>query len=117
MTMRTTRSKPEAAAPALSAPATGARAQWLAAPEVGHRWGLTLVRTMSMLLGRRPVHGFLWLLAAYYTITVPRVRRASREFMARAGARTHWLGTIEHVYRFAQCTLDRLYFLAGRLHY
>lgn len=107
---------PGASAPDATPPATQP-ASWLATREVGHAWGMVAIKWLSRLCGRRPVHPMLWLIAFYYVCASARVRRVSREYMARAGGRSDFWGVVWHVYRFAQCTLDRLYLLSGELRY
>ncbi len=83
-------------------------------PEVGTVLGIRFVVALATLFGRRAAGTFLAVLATYYALASVRVRRASRGFLARAGAAVTLASTIRHVHVFARVALDRLFFLRGR---
>lgn len=68
---------------------------------------------LAMWLGRRPTHALLRMVALYYLLFHPDIRRRSRDFLTTAGVASGWLAVYRHVLRFAECTLDRLLFLRG----
>jgi len=90
-----------------------------AAPrERGHRVLLRLTLYLALLLGRTPTRALLYPIAAYFLITSPGARRASRSFLRRAlgrqvGPRDLW----RHFFTFAAVLLDRVYLLANAFHY
>lgn len=52
---------------------------------------------------------------AYFLVTAPRARRASREFLTRAlGRRATWRDSFRHLFVFATTLLDRVFLLSGR---
>jgi predicted LPLAT superfamily acyltransferase len=81
---------------------------------VGSDWGLWLVVRLAMWLGRRPAHVLLRMVALYYLLVHPALRRRSRDFLVTAGVAAGWGAVYRHVSCFAECTLDRLLFLRGR---
>ncbi len=77
------------------------------------RFAIGLALALGRTVGR-------WLLlppiVAYFLATSAVSRRASRRFLRRALPRAPTLGDVaRHFYSFAGCTLDRAFFLSGRL--
>jgi predicted LPLAT superfamily acyltransferase len=73
-----------------------------------------LVARLTLWLGRRPVHGLLRLVALYYFLFHPDIRRRSRDFLRTVGVPAGWRAVYRHVLRFAECTLDRFFFVRGQ---
>lgn len=76
---------------------------------------MLLVGLLALRLGRGVARIVLRVLVAYYFLARPEARRSSREFMSAVGARTDRLAVYAHMLRFAECTLDRVFFLTGRM--
>ena len=88
-------------------------AGWRQVREVGSDWGMGFVARLALRLGRRPVHILLRLVALYYFLFHPAVRRRSRDFLQTVGAAAGWRAVYRNLLRFAECTLDRVFFLRG----
>ena len=74
-----------------------------------------LIVWLATNLPRAAVRPFLYPIVAYFVLTSPAARRASREYLARAlGRRPRWRDTWRHFFAFASCTLDRIYLLSKR---
>lgn len=87
--------------------------QWHEVPERGTALGIRAVVTALLLLGRRWAGGLLRILAAWYVLFHPRIRRASREYLRRVGSPARLRDVLHHVFTFAQVTADRVFLLAG----
>jgi len=68
---------------------------------------------MAMWLGRRPAHVLLRMVALYYLLFHPAIRRRSSDFLVTAGSASGWWASYRHLLCFAECALDRLLFLRG----
>lgn len=86
---------------------------WRQVGEVGSDWGIALVVRLATWLGRRPAQVLLRLVVLYYLVFHPAVRRRSRDFLVTADVAAGWWASYRHVLCFAECTLDRLFFLRG----
>jgi predicted LPLAT superfamily acyltransferase len=53
------------------------------------------------------------MVALYYLLFHPAVRRRSRDFLTTAGVASGWPAVYRHILSFAECSLDRLLFLRG----
>lgn len=100
--MRTTLTRPEAPV-----------SDWRKVREVGSRLGIRLLAHLATWLGRRPIRVLLRGVTLYYFLVRPTARRCSREFLRAVGVASGRLAVYRHLLRFAECTLDRLYFLRG----
>lgn len=87
---------------------------WLEQEEKGRPWSLALLRGATRVLGRRGSHAVLWVVCLYYTVLVPRARRASNDYFRRLGHEAGFWTAHRHIFRFAQVALDRMYLLSGR---
>lgn len=94
-------------------PRDAAPSEWLSMQERGTVFGIRLLLLVARLLGRPVALLITRMVALYFALADATVRRASVDFLRRAGTshtfRAHW----RHVYRFAQCNLDRLYMITG----
>jgi predicted LPLAT superfamily acyltransferase len=88
---------------------------WRQVREVGSAWGMWIVARLAMGLGRRPAQALLRLVVLYYFLFHAAARRRSREFLERVGVAAGWRPVYRHFLRFAECTLDRLFFLRGEV--
>lgn len=88
---------------------------WLSVSERGTLLGIRFVFWLATLLGRAPARLFLRGLAAYYVLFDRQVTEASRSWWRRVEGKEPSLQKIyEHVRRFANVSLDRVFLLQGR---
>ena len=89
---------------------------WKTQGERGNMFVLRLITWIALHLGRHITRCILVPVVAYFLITSPRARRASAKFLSRIPDQAHGLKAVfQHLYVFATVTLDRVYFLNGRL--
>jgi predicted LPLAT superfamily acyltransferase len=100
-----------------SSPTTSeASANWAQQGERGNMLALKLIAWIALHLGRRISRWVLVPVVAYFYISSPRARRGSRQFLSRIPSQSHSFAAVfRHLYTFAAVTLDRIYFLNGRL--
>ena len=89
-------------------------AEWRKIPEAGTVFGIRFVVLMARAFGRTIAGWGLYVPALYYAVMRPEARRASKEFLRRAGAPPTFGNVVRHMHTFAQVCLDRLFFLTGR---
>ncbi|HEB89984.1 MAG TPA: lipid A biosynthesis acyltransferase [Deltaproteobacteria bacterium] len=95
--------------------ADGKGAGWLTQRERGAVWLIRLTAFWVGVLGRRPLRIVVCGIAAYYALFDRVARSASRHWLERVHGREPRLSDIyRHIRCFAQVTLDRLLFVAGR---
>lgn len=93
---------------------TAPRQGWLDVAERGTAAGLGFLAVLATRAGRAPARAFLRLLVPYYLAAHAPARRASRDYLARLGREPATLRQVhDHLLRFAQCSLDRLFFVRG----
>jgi predicted LPLAT superfamily acyltransferase len=89
--------------------------RWWHARERGAPLAVAFMRWAALSLGRRTARSLLYPITAYFYLTAPDVRRASRRFLARVrGHQASWWEVAVHIHTFSATILDRTYFLAGR---
>ncbi len=88
-------------------------ADWHELPERGTALGIRAVVRALRLLGRRGASWLLRVLAAWYVLFHPRIRRVSREYLRRVGSPARLRDVLHHVFTFAQVTADRVFLLSG----
>ncbi|WP_207538031.1 LpxL/LpxP family acyltransferase [Sabulicella rubraurantiaca] len=99
--------------PLNSSPA--ASPDWRAAPERGSPALLRLMTVIALRLGWRVGHALLFPITAYFLLTAPRPRHASREFLRRALGREAGWRDLWHLYfSFSSTILDRVWLCTGR---
>ena len=92
------------------------RKSWAEQGERGNRFALQVIAWIALHLGRRLSRGVLVAVVAYFYLSSPKARRASSAFLARIPGHGHGVASVfHHLYTFAAVTLDRIYFLNGRL--
>jgi len=92
-------------------------AYWEQQRERSTRAALHLMIWASLFFGRFIIHLVLWPIAAYFLLTAPAARRASRHALRRLLGREPTLGDVLlHFRTFAVCAVDRLYLLKDRRH-
>lgn len=90
--------------------------EWLDRPEGGSAWALRLFATVALGLGRTVSRLVLLPITGYFMLRRGPERRASRAYLARVlGRPPTWLEVARHFHTFAGVTLDRVFFLTGRL--
>lgn len=89
---------------------------WLAQPERGTVLGIRLLVGLTRVLGRGFGRLLLHPIALWYALFGAEARRASRAFLQAVHGREARFGEVyQHVLRFCQVALDRLFLLQGRL--
>lgn len=90
-------------------------ASWRQIPESGTVLGIRLIVLCARMFGRRIAGWFLYIVAFYYALFARTARRASRDFLRRIGEPASFWTIVRHIHTFAQVSLDRLFFLTGRV--
>jgi predicted LPLAT superfamily acyltransferase len=94
---------------------TSAPADWAQRDERGSHVALTLMRWLSLGLGRTVSRLVLPFIALYFFIAAPAARRASRSYLTRAlGRPATWIDVLRHFHAFASTVHDRAYLLNDR---
>ncbi|MGB9429024.1 MAG: glycosyltransferase [Gammaproteobacteria bacterium] len=84
------------------------RQHWAHIGERGSLLGLRIIGFMDRVLGRLISHAILYPVTAYFFITHPRARRASRQFLLAAGARASLGNSFRHFMQFSISILDKV---------
>ena len=87
--------------------------RWQDIAEKGSARGIRLLFWLGTSFGRRIPVLVLYLVAAWYTLVHPSVRRASRAYLIRLRPRVGLGDVYRHVLCFARVTLDRLFMVRG----
>jgi len=90
-------------------------ADWRKVPEAGTVLGIRLVVLFARVLGRRVAGWILYIPVFWYTLVRSSARRASRDFLRRAGQPSSLRHVLRHIHTFAKVSLDRLFFLTGHM--
>ncbi len=91
------------------------QADWTRREERGNRAALTVMRWLSLGLGRRLSRLLLPFIALYFLLAAPAARRASRAYLTRAlGRPATWLDAVRHFHAFASTVHDRAFLLNDR---
>jgi predicted LPLAT superfamily acyltransferase len=94
---------------------TSASAEWARRDERGSHAALTLMRWLSLGLGRTVSRALLPFIALYFYLAAPAARRASREYLARAlGRPVTAIDVLRHFHAFASTVHDRVFLLNDR---
>lgn len=89
---------------------------WDTQHERGNMFALKLITWIALYFGRRITRLVLIPTVAYFYISSPKARRASKDYLSRAIGQTGEKKSVfKHLYTFAAVTLDRIYLLNGRL--
>lgn len=89
---------------------------WFALAEKGGVWGIRILAAVAARVGRGPARLMLRFIALWYVALHGSVRRFSRAYLERVHGRPASFGSVyAHVLCFARVTLDRLFFVAGRI--
>jgi predicted LPLAT superfamily acyltransferase len=93
------------------------RDTWLSVGERGTLLGFRVVFYMATFFGRWPARLLVRAIALYYALFDRPARRSSRQWWNVIHGTEPTFGTIyRHILRFAQVTLDRIFFLQGKTH-
>lgn len=88
---------------------------WRERRERGSIGAIRLIIWLALHAGRGVCRVLLVPICAYFMLTAPQARRASREFLGRACSRKPgWRDTFHHLFTFATTLLDRVYLIHGR---
>jgi predicted LPLAT superfamily acyltransferase len=91
------------------------RAAWAEQPERSSVAVLRLMTWLSLRCGRTLSRLLLYPIAAYFLLTAPAARRASRDYLRRAlGRAAGWRDGFRHFFTFSATIHDRVYLLNGR---
>jgi predicted LPLAT superfamily acyltransferase len=90
------------------------RPLWKRVPEQGASWGILSMVWICRVFGRRVAGWALWFVSVYYALFAWRARRASREFLRRAGLEGTFWQVLRHIWTFARVALDRMLFVTGK---
>jgi len=89
---------------------------WQSLPERGSPGLIRFIAWLSLTTDRRLGRALLYPICLYFLLSSAVARTASRRYLARVQPRgPHLAQVFKHFLTFAQVTLDRIYFLAGRL--
>lgn len=92
------------------------KAAWLSKRERGTVAAIRLATLWATLLGRRLSRPIVYLIAAYYSLFDPPTKRLSRDWLTRIHGEAPQFGAVfRHILTFVQVTLDRIYFITGRV--
>jgi predicted LPLAT superfamily acyltransferase len=87
--------------------------QWLEKKERGSRWTMRFMVWLCQQRYRWLVNLLLYPIAAYFLLTGPSVRRASRHYFLRAKGRYSWRDTYLQLLCFSRSLVDRVTILMG----
>ena len=88
---------------------------WRDRRERGSNGAIRLIIWLAIHVGRGLCRVLLVPICAYFLVTAPQSRRASRDFLGRAlGRAATWRDTFTHLFVFSTTLLDRVYLLHGR---
>ena len=74
-----------------------------------------LIVRLATILRRPVVRALLYPIVAYFLLTSPAARAASRDYLRRVlGRDPRWRELWRHFFTFASCTLDRIFLLSNR---
>jgi predicted LPLAT superfamily acyltransferase len=91
-------------------------ADWLKRQEVGSVAALKLMTWIALHLGRTVSRIILLVVVLYFYLTNAEARQASKQFLQKIPNQSATaLAVYRHLYSFSAVTLDRMYFLNGRL--
>src|SRR4051812_39904624 len=90
-------------------------ADWRKIPEAGTVFAIRALVLFARTCGRRVAGWLLYIVALYYGIVHGGARRSSRDYLRRIGHRATFANVVRHLHTFAQVSLDRLFFLTGRV--
>jgi predicted LPLAT superfamily acyltransferase len=103
--------------PPVARTSTTSPESWQDAPERGPSWGIRLTAFIAGFLGRAPARFVVRVVAFYFTLFAPKVRRAANDFLRRLDRPTGFWPAYRQVLRLSHVTLDGWYFLSRKFHH
>jgi predicted LPLAT superfamily acyltransferase len=95
-----------------------ARRGWLEIAEAGSALGIRMIVVICTLFGRGFGRAVLAAVALYFVLLRPRARRNARVYRQRLGVPARFRDVYRQVRRFAEVSMDRMFFLRGQFqHY
>jgi len=88
-----------------------ARTDWLSVRETGSVLGMRVLLYLCTMFGRWPARMVLRFIVLYYTAFNRNARNSSKSYLRRVGLVPSNANVYRHVLQFAECSLDRLFFL------
>ena len=99
----------------MTAPLVTPPAGWAQMPERSNLFLLRFMTRFSLLVGRTAARGLLHLIALYFVVFGPVIRRSSGDYLERVlGRPARWWELHRHVFTFASTIHDRVFLLNGR---
>ncbi len=96
-------------------PARRDNVEWLSRKERGALAGIRFVFWLATVGGRAPARFFVRFLSFYYALFDRRARQMSQAYLRRVGEPAGFWAAWRHIAHFSQVTLDRIFFLTGRV--
>jgi predicted LPLAT superfamily acyltransferase len=90
-------------------------AEWRKIPEAGTVLGIRFLVLCARVFGRTMTGWFLYVIAFYYALIRPVVRRASRDYLRRMNLPAGFWNVVRHLHTFARVSVDRLFFVTGKI--
>ncbi|MBW2463658.1 MAG: hypothetical protein JRH11_18550 [Deltaproteobacteria bacterium] len=90
-------------------------AGWKDHEEAGSGWALALLVRIATGFGRGPARFAMRVTAFYFVLVSRQARRTANDFLRRIGERSGFWAAYGQILRFAQVSLDSLFFLRGKL--
>lgn len=91
--------------------------EWMQRKERGSLGLLRLLVWLSLFFGRNFAKILLYPISLYFMLAATQARRASRQYLQRALSRpVRWPDIFRHFLYFATASLDRIYFLNGKIY-
>jgi predicted LPLAT superfamily acyltransferase len=90
---------------------------WLSVAERGSVAGIRFLVWLATGLGRAPARLIVRVVAGYYVLVHPAMRRFSRRYLERIHGHATLAMVYGHVLRFAETALDRVFIVSGKDHY
>src|SRR5690606_13343485 len=91
--------------------------EWRAQEERGSIFWIKAMVVFATMFGRAPARVIVAFVAFYFTVFSGKARRAVHAFRRHLGEPTGFWAAYRQVLRFAQCSLDTLFFLQGKTKY
>lgn len=88
---------------------------WLRVAEKGSLFGIRLLFYACVLFGRRVARAVLRPVILYYVVFHADARRFSRDYLQRVCAKATFWMIYRHMLNFAEVSLDRVFFLQGKI--
>ncbi|MCS6858642.1 MAG: hypothetical protein NZM37_13070, partial [Sandaracinaceae bacterium] len=91
--------------------------KWTQFKERGTTFGIKLLVFLARVAGRRVARKVVSLIALYYALFYPSLRKCIYKFYNHLGEKGTFLKAYLHINRFCQCLLDSFFMVSGMTHY